>query len=321
MGKLTLQELERIEQDEVGAPLGTQIELRDLSTQAGHLLMSCHQWQWAEGREAVLRPRASLSITGATWTEATKTLTKTGGFASYSFLSQDKLKVTSGTGATPGTYVVASRTDDDSIVLETSIGSGADGSTNIAFSMPNDQINLPSDFDFQELIAYSVPDSLVGFAEPTSPQTLLDLRSYPGLGTTIGFFMLIHYVRTSDAQPVPRAEVWPASTSTDESLVIWYRAGWKTPDTDEEVLAIPEWLNLLYIELFKAVVMGHEEPEGGSVDARVTAVLGGRLFQIAKQRDSLIQPPQGPYTGTWMTGGSGRSLSRYDFPPPPITSI
>lgn len=76
-----------------------------------------------------------ISLTGATWTESSKTITKTGAFASYVFSSGDTLTITGGTGATTGTYYVASRTSDDAVVLTASIGSGADGQTNIAGSL------------------------------------------------------------------------------------------------------------------------------------------------------------------------------------------
>lgn len=74
----------------------------------------------------------TLGITGATYTEATKKITKTGAFTDYVFTATDVFVVTAGTGATLATYSVASRIDADNITLTTSIGAGADGQTNIA---------------------------------------------------------------------------------------------------------------------------------------------------------------------------------------------
>jgi len=72
------------------------------------------------------------AITGATWTELTSTLTKTGFFAGYTVKAGDVIEITGGTGANTGTYSVASKTSDNAIVLATSIGAGADGQVDIA---------------------------------------------------------------------------------------------------------------------------------------------------------------------------------------------
>lgn len=66
-----------------------------------------------------------VSFTGATWDEATLTLTKVGGFASYEWREGDKLTITAVTSGTVGVYAVTERVDDDSIVLATSPGASA----------------------------------------------------------------------------------------------------------------------------------------------------------------------------------------------------
>jgi len=92
----------------------------------------------------------SLSISDATWSEATLTLTKASGFSSYSFEEGDEVTVSGGTGVTAGDYVIASATSD-SLVLEESIGSGADGQSDISlsqifnprfFELPSDCLHL-----------------------------------------------------------------------------------------------------------------------------------------------------------------------------------
>lgn len=97
--------------------------------------VNTNRWcAWSDEARAV-GTTSIISLTGATWTESSKTITKTGAFASYVFSSGDTLTITGGTGATAATYYVASRTSDDAIVLTTSIGAGADGQTNIAGSL------------------------------------------------------------------------------------------------------------------------------------------------------------------------------------------
>lgn len=62
------------------------------------------------------------NLTAATFTTSTKNLNQTGKFSGYSFTSGDKIYITGGTGITTGLYEVASRTDDDNIVLVEDIG-------------------------------------------------------------------------------------------------------------------------------------------------------------------------------------------------------
>lgn len=73
-----------------------------------------------------------IALSGATWIESSKTLRKTGAFASYTWASGDQVAITGGTGATISRYDVASKTDNDNIVLKRSIGAGADTHTDIA---------------------------------------------------------------------------------------------------------------------------------------------------------------------------------------------
>ena len=98
--------------------------------------------------------KAPIPFTGATWAEAGKTITKTGFFAEYSFVSGDYVIIASGTGATAGRYAVASKTSANVIVLATSIGAGADGQTNIVGTLYPDPTTyrLP----LVEILGYSV---------------------------------------------------------------------------------------------------------------------------------------------------------------------
>lgn len=70
----------------------------------------------------VIGTTLSANITAATFTNATLTLSKTGAFASYTWQSGDTVTIVSGTGVTPGSYAIGSRTSDNAIVLEADIG-------------------------------------------------------------------------------------------------------------------------------------------------------------------------------------------------------
>lgn len=81
---------------------------------------------------AVHHPYASAASTGGTWTEASKRLSKTGAFT-YA-IAGDSVSVTGGTGATVAIYTIESVPSANVAVLTTSIGVGADGQTDIAFT-------------------------------------------------------------------------------------------------------------------------------------------------------------------------------------------
>lgn len=90
--------------------------------------------------------RVSIALATATWTEATRTLTQVGAFASYSFTAGDKIAITGGTGVTPGCYLITARTDDDAIVLGESISTaGIDLATGDITSAYAGMIDVPDD--------------------------------------------------------------------------------------------------------------------------------------------------------------------------------
>lgn len=86
---------------------------------------------WMFRKRMVTLRLTHVSVSGATWTESTKTLTKTGNWTGQIPAAGARLLVTGGTGATTGEYTVSSATAD-TVVLHESIGSGADGQTDIA---------------------------------------------------------------------------------------------------------------------------------------------------------------------------------------------
>jgi len=87
---------------------------------------------WIFKRRPVTMHITPYNITGATWTESSKKLTfATAGFTNIP--TNQIIAVTDGTGATVGNYRVSSSTSTE-LVLTTSIGSGADGQSDIDFN-------------------------------------------------------------------------------------------------------------------------------------------------------------------------------------------
>lgn len=321
MAGVNLKLLEEITRHLHGTGPKGPLEVRELASQAGHALASAHPWKWLEGRSLDFSPRPQILLTGATFTHATRELEETGAFADYEHVSGDTADITAGTGATLGRRLIQERVDDDTIILETSIGAAADGQTDIQATLANDQVLLPSAFDIQQITAYSMTNGLSGLLEPVSEQDMLDARSWGSLGSTVGFWSLVRHVRaasTTDGRPIPVLELWPQTSSEEQVLRIFYRAGWSDPASDEELLALPRsgWLNGLYIEFYKAVLMGHEEPENGSVDERLTKLRLGMMWRDAINRDATMQPDLGPISNGWLDGPV--RIGRFDVPPPLI---
>lgn len=101
-------------------------------------------------RRPVVMTITRTAFTGGTWTESTKTISGLSG-VSTSLPTGTPFIVTSGTGATAGEYVVASSTAT-TIVLNTSLGSSANGSSDIAgFYYVIDFIGLEASESFDAL--------------------------------------------------------------------------------------------------------------------------------------------------------------------------
>lgn len=81
-----------------------------------------------------------ITFTGATYTHATRTVTKAAAFAAYTINTSDVFYCVGGTGATVGVHIAATRVSDDAITLATpGLGAGADGQTDIAGTLTSRQ--------------------------------------------------------------------------------------------------------------------------------------------------------------------------------------
>lgn len=85
---------------------------------------------WQFKRRQATFTLTPYTVADATYTHATKTITKTSGFAT-TIPAGSVVRVTAGTGATLGEYVTTTGATADAIILTASIGSAADGQTDI----------------------------------------------------------------------------------------------------------------------------------------------------------------------------------------------
>jgi hypothetical protein len=125
--------------------------------------------------------RIRVALATATWTEATKTLTQAGAFASYTYAAGDMIVIESGTGATPGVYPIASRVSDDAVTLTASLSSaGADLATGDIVSAYAGMTDPPEELQ-QAVIAQAV---LLRNTADTAGLEKIDLGDAGGSYTT-----------------------------------------------------------------------------------------------------------------------------------------
>lgn len=301
----------------------------DILNEAGTYLMQMHRWNFARRRAEYLDLRGSITLSAATWSETTLELSQTGAFTNYTYLVGDTVQITGGTGATVGWYKIASRTDDDTIVLEESIGAGANGQTDIAGTMKLNSVRLPD--HFAEILP---PNNAKGnisesVAQPfalVSLEEILAMRSFDDAPSDSMYYGAISSASTSLIPPTPILEIHPPPHTTIKGgLMVFVRLGWKRLTDDQEVIQIPEHIEGLYTEICLAVLDGYGKREKGSVRDRVsrvaasTGVEGGMTtFMMAKIADGAQQPFIGPLRNGSMALGGRSDRSRFWFTNTPL---
>ncbi len=96
---------------------------------------------WNFRRRQVTMSIKTVTVTGATYTNGTKTLSLTGGFTNYTHVTGAMALISAGTGVTTGLYEIASKTSNDAIVLTSALGAAADGQTD--FTLRTLTISFP----------------------------------------------------------------------------------------------------------------------------------------------------------------------------------
>lgn len=95
------------------------------------------------------------------------------------------------------------------------------------------------------------------------------------------------------------------SANLTGALMLKYRAGWTeiaSGDAAGTLVAIPDFVEPLYLEMLRAVVYGYEENMNGGVDARVSAIKASATYKSTVARDIDMVPYESPIPS--MTGRS-----------------
>jgi hypothetical protein len=271
-----------------------------LVNEAGEYLFNMHHWKFTERSPSVpLSQRAKITVAAGTWTESSLTLTEAGTFANYDWLEGDTIYITGGTGATAGQYRIASTDGSGDIVLETSIGSGADAQTDITGDTKYGlaAVALPSDFG--QFIKPNTTDSLIGSLRLRTLSEVLSRRTDALNDAALDFWGAIgHAAPTTAGVPTPRLELWPAPTTNDaDAFTLFYRAKWVNLSAETDVVPIMPYCDTLMRLMCRAWAQGYEEDDQGSLGQRLAQIEAGPIFNAAKKRDGGIQRFYGPIRG------------------------
>lgn len=113
-----------------------------------------------------------------------------------------------------------------------------------------------------------------------------------------------------DTGPVrARLDLWPTPSTTEaDRLMVYYRAGWAAVESDSQVLAMPDWMESLYLQLVRAFARGYERESEANMDQRLMVIKQGPIYAAAMLRDKEMMPNIGP-----MAGGAAQCTRRtYD---------
>lgn len=291
----------------LGGDLSPELQPIDIVREGADLLSGMHTWRFLGSRQTKLDLRGIVSMVAAspaTYTHATRTLTLTGAYATYTFLTGDRFEAAGGTGVVLADYEIESRTDDDNIVLVApGLGSGADASADITGRIPNDSVALPP--DFLQAITISATDSIINGMKWTTAADILRKRtSQIDVSTSWNYYGFVNWDVVLDEGAVPLLSIWPTPQDNDiEAFSMFYRR--RIVIADEETAAIPipsdrPLVNSILIRLCRMIALGYEEGEEAgkpSIDDLLDRFMAGRLWHAAKKQDGLIQPTYGPLKG------------------------
>lgn len=298
-------------------PSGGSVEAMKLQivNEAGRLLYNAHPWKFRERAQGYINFAAPIDIADGTWTESSKTLTKTGAFANYTWAAGDVIEITDGTGATSGDYPIASKTSSDAIVLADSIGSGADGQADIDGTLSFPYAALPSDFG-QEINIRA--DGLTIDFEMVDFGTLAEMRDSSIMPAGFHYYGAIEHpsqATQTTAFGNPRLAIHPAPTAAVvKALTIWYRAKWRELTATNQYAAIPDAFETLLHLFIRAVSEGYQNAhgeEGGFnvvvMDERIEEIMAKPIFKSCVREDGLRQSNYG-VVGPGLIGSMGSGL-------------
>jgi hypothetical protein len=127
-----------------------------------------------------------------------------------------------------------------------------------------------------------------------TPQEINELRRFQ---TVLGAEMWCGAVML-DSTFTPRIEVYPTpGANVTGAFSVVARMGWVQVHDDNEPLAIPDWIEPLFVELIGEVAGGVFRRSDAPLSLRLDALMATQLFQKARDQDAGFQTDLGQMTG------------------------
>lgn len=163
-------------------------------------------------------------------------------------------------------------------------------------------IRLPS--DFSRFIAFE-PSGTFTASFLTSHSQLLALRTSTVTVQGLSYWCALTFQSDVETNAqVPYLDVYPTPSETDTDVfVMYYQSGWVDVAKDSESLALPPFMELLFLEVVFAVAQAYDEHDLGMLSERVTLIQASALFAAAVHEDGARQDELGPLENT--VGGGG----------------
>jgi hypothetical protein len=99
-------------------------------------------------------------------------------------------------------------------------------------------------------------------------------------------------------EPVRRLALWPTPAEDVHGAgFLSYRRRWTVIPAETATIEIPSWMDMLYLEVVRAVARGWHEEDEASIIERLAPIWRSQEFQNATERDAGQQRSFGPMRG------------------------
>lgn len=184
-------------------------------------------------------------------------------------------------------------------------------SATLGLTISQEYINLPS--DFVRLIGKAGYSGATEVLKFTTLQHIAELRSASSTSAGFGYWAAFSTSAAGGAggAPTPRLEIYPTPGATTASaFTIFYLAELPAIVSDQDFISIPTWCEALFIQLVRALALGYEEEDQGSMQERIARVTKSFDWLDALKRDGMVLPDLGIQRG----GAVEEMYAEYEIP-------
>lgn len=158
-------------------------------------------------------------------------------------------------------------------------------------------ILFPSDFSGLLCPPQGIPGGVSYMLGLTTMEEIARFRkgTMPG-APTAGFYAAVAYqARSGTTPPLPRLELWPTPDSTTAGAIahLYYRASWEPLTSAGQTVALPPYMEALYLMVARAFAQGLEDEDAGHLEDRLQKLMTGALWIACTTRDAGEQSDYG----------------------------